>query len=90
MTHKICQNQVAVQVPNHPGTRKPYYQQNERPSRTHQRRLIEVQAFNEQHRNSFFVESIRLYNNMPSEIIEAPSIDAFKSRLVRHTLSDVP
>ena len=91
LVHKIYSNEVAVQVPTHPGTHKPYYENQTRLSRTDQcKRLVEVQAYNEQHRNSFFVQSIVLYNDLPCSIADAPSIETFKSRLVSYALPKTP
>ena len=84
MAHKIIKNEVEVQVPLQPGKNVPYYTFNERPSRTNTSRLNEVQALNEQHRNSFFVESIRLYNQIPEGISGAPDLKTFKVRLASH------
>jgi len=49
---------------------------------SHPYSFIQLQAKNEDYRNSFFPRTVVQWNMLPPEVVLAPSLDAFKGRLV--------
>ena len=58
-----------------------------RPSRSHQFQLQPIRPLDGErgvHKNSFYCRVVDKWNSLPSDVVDAPSIDAFKNRLDDH------
>ena len=58
-----------------------------RPSRSHKYQIHPIKALDGErgvHKNSFYCRIVDLWNELPSTVAEAPTLNAFKNRLDTH------
>jgi hypothetical protein len=58
--------------------------ESEHETRGHDKRIPEKRGRLEIRKNAFTVRVAHTWNNLPKEVVEAPSVDSFKSRIDRH------
>jgi len=50
-------------------------------TRGHKRKLFKLQSHLDLRKNSFTVRVVSKWNSLPADVVNAPSVDAFKNRL---------
>jgi hypothetical protein len=75
MFYKIHHHLVNIQMPQyiHPASI--------RARRTHNLTYFEIPTMTDYYRHSFFPSTVILWNNLPAEVVTAPTLEAFKSHL---------
>jgi len=74
MLHKIIYNSVDVSLPN-------YIMYKTRYTRSSDLKLIKPDTAINAYKYSFFPAAIRLWNNLPRDVINSDNIDTFKEHL---------
>jgi len=56
-------------------------------TRGHNRKLFKLQSHLDLHKNAFTVRVVSKWNSLPDDVVNAPSVNAFKSRLDKFWLN---
>ena len=76
--HKITHQKVAIPLP-------PYLQKPTRTTRQyHPRRFVRIGSTGDQRKHSFFVRTIKDWNDLPPDILGIDDYEAFKTSLIVH------
>ena len=74
--HKVVHQKVAIPIPDY------LHQPTRRTRQYHHRRFVRLGSHGEQRKNSFFVRTIKDWNDLPPDILNLDDYEAFKTSLI--------